>query len=331
MTHDKQKPHFHFLTPDLILSLAEQMLEIKVTGLCRPYKSYINRVYELQKSDGSGIVAKFYRPERWSKQALQDEHDFLTDLAKEEIPVLAPLTLKDGTTLGSYDNTHFTFFPKKGGRNCDEFSDEQWLELGRLLGRTHAVGAMRQPQERMILTPDKATRNHISFIIQGGFVPKELVHSFAEVTEELIELIIPLFLDIKLIRIHGDCYFPNIIYRPDESFYLIDFDDMAVGPPIQDIWMLLPGYAKDTRKELNLFIEGYETFFDFSLTDIRLIEPLRAMRYIHFTAWCAHQVADGGFSVVAPGWGTKEYWQTEINDLREQIEHIKQTLAEIAD
>ena len=326
MNKKNQTPHFHFLTPDVIIQLVEEECGLRLNSLCRPYKSYINRVYELQQEDGTGIVAKFYRPGRWSKEALQDEHDFLLELARAEIPVIAPLTLKKNKTLGTYDETFFALFPKKGGRNCDEFTTEQWLELGRLIGRVHAVGALSMPRDRITLTPESATRSHIDFIVNGNFISKELSQAFIDITHTLIELIQPLFKNKSLIRIHGDCHYANIIYRPNESFYLIDLDDMAIGTPIHDVWMLLPGYAKDSMRELNLFIEGYETFRNFDRTDLALIEPLRSMRYIHFAAWCAHQVADGGFSNLAPEWGTKAYWQKEIDDLTEQIALIQSEL-----
>jgi len=331
MKEGKQKPHFHFLTPDLIMELAEKALGVRLTSLCRPYKSYINRVYELQAEDGSGIVMKFYRPGRWSYEALSDEHNFLVELSEAEIPVIAPRIISGNKTIDTYDDTFFAFFPKNAGRNCDEYSPEQWLELGHLIGRVHAVGANRLPQDRITLTPERATRDHIDFITKGNFIFKDLSNAFTDTAHELINLIQPLFTDKPLIRIHGDCYFANIIYRPSESFYLIDFDDMAIGPPVHDVWMLLPGYVRDSRRELALFIEGYEMFRTFDRSDLLLIEPLRAMRYIHFTAWCAHQVADGGFSALAPDWGTKKYWQTEIDDLKEQIVHIKKSLEDEAE
>ena len=321
-----QTPHFASLTHEIIIGLAEKELGTRLTGLCRPYASYINRVFELAAEDGTGIVIKFYRPDRWSKEAIEDEHDFLLELAEAEIPVIAPLPLKDSKTIGGSGDIMFAIFPKKSGRNHDEFSLEQWLELGRLMARVHNVGARHLPKDRITLTPGSATRDHIDFITGRGLVPKELAGQFTDITEKLLGLIDPLFKDKPLIRIHGDCHSGNIIYRPDESFYMIDFDDMAVGTPIHDVWMLLPGYLKDSRHELNLFIEGYETFRDFNRSDLKLIEPLRAMRYLHFTAWCAHQVADGGFSNLAPGWGTNEYWQTEINDLAAQIGRIKDHL-----
>jgi len=320
------EPHFHFLTPDVIIRLVEEATGWRLTSLCRPYKSYINRVYELAREDGAGIVAKFYRPGRWSRAALLDEHTFLRELAEAEIPVIAPYLLTSGTTLGECTGTSFALFPKKGGRNCDEFSPDQWLELGRLMGRVHAVGARRMPQDRITLTPGCATRAYIDFIVRGGFIPADFAKEYTDTAAALITLIEPLFAAQPLIRIHGDCYFANIIYRPGESFYLIDFDDMAIGPAVHDVWMLLPGYVRNSRYELSLFSEGYETFMPFERRSLHLVEPLRAMRYIHFTAWCAHQVADGGFSVLVPGWGTRAYWRKEIDDLREQIALIKAEL-----
>ena len=173
------------------------------------------------------------------------------------------------------------------------------------------------------MTPDKSTRQHVDYNLHGNFIPPDLENQFERITESLIDEIKPLFENTEKIRIHGDCHFANLIYRPGESFYIIDFDDMAVGPPVQDLWMLLPGYLEDSLVEVDNFLEGYETFRTFDKRTLRLIEPLRAMRYIHYTAWCAHQVAEDGQTGVAPDFGTHEYWQREIGDLADQLERIK--------
>lgn len=318
-----ERTAFHALTPDTVISLVETALDTACTNLCRPLNSYINRVYELERADGTGLVAKFYRPERWSKDALQDEHDFLLELMEQEIPVVAPLMLQNNETLGSHENMYFAVFPKKGGRSFDEYNDDQWLELGRLLGRAHAVGAKKLPKDRITMAPHKSTRAQVDYVLNGNFIPSDLAEQFQKVSSALIDEISPLFKDIDMIRIHGDCHFSNLIYRPDESFYMIDLDDMAVGPPVQDFWMLLPGYANESLVEIDIFLEGYETFRNFDRRTLRLIEPLRAMRYIHYTAWCAHQVAEDGLSRVAPDFGSREYWQIEIGDLSDQLERIK--------
>lgn len=314
---------FHHLTPDLVLGLVEKALDMRCTNLCRPLVSYINRVYELEGEDGEGLVVKFYRPGRWSRAALEDEHEFLLELASREIPVIAPLVVQGNGSLGEHEGMYFAVFPKCGGRSSDEFSEEQWLEIGRLLGRTHAVGAGRIPEGRITMTPNKSTRQQADYLLAGGFLPKDIAPQFSGLVNELIAGISPLFVNTELIRIHGDCHFSNLIYRPGESFYLIDFDDMALGPPVQDFWMLLPGYREECFAEIDLFLEGYETFRDFDQRSLRLIEPLRAMRFIHYLAWCAYQVAEEGLSRVAPDFGSREYWQREIADLADQFALIK--------
>ncbi|OGQ96939.1 MAG: aminoglycoside phosphotransferase [Deltaproteobacteria bacterium RIFOXYD12_FULL_57_12] len=321
-----QQTAFHALTPDAVISLAETALGGRCTNLFRPLASYINRVYELQREDGSGLIAKFYRPGRWSGAALRDEHDFLRELAAQEIPVVAPLTLLDGTTLGCQAGMHFALFPKKGGRSFDEYNDDQWLELGRLLGRVHAVGGSRLARERITMAPDRSTREQVEYIlkgVKGGFMPADLVKEYRAIAESLVREISPLFAGVELIRIHGDCHFSNLIYRPEESFFLIDFDDMAVGPPVQDFWMLLPGRREESFAEIELFLEGYETFQRFDRRTLALIEPLRAMRYIHYTAWCAHQAAEDGVCRAVPDFGSREYWRRETGDLADQLQQIR--------
>jgi len=313
---------FSELTPDLAITLIERELGERCTGLCRPLASYINRVFELQLDGGEGIIAKFYRPGRWSREALLDEHEFLRELAELEIPVIAPRVFASGTTLGEHRGMYFTAFPKKLGRGCDEPSDDQWEELGRLLARVHNVGAIHPPRNRITMLPERSTRSNIEFILRSGCITGELRKEYEKAAQDIVELITPMFDGTELIRIHGDCHQANIVYRPGESFYLIDFDDMAVGPAVQDFWMLLPGHLTDSMLEVDLFIEGYETFRRFDRRTLTLIEPLRAMRYIHFTAWCAAQVADGGFARLAPGWGTQAFWRSEIADLRMQRDEI---------
>jgi Ser/Thr protein kinase RdoA (MazF antagonist) len=182
---------------------------------------------------------------------------------------------------------------------------------------------MHLPQERITMAPGGSTRTQVDGLLAGNLIPAEMRQEFKELTDSLITEITPLFERTRMIRIHGDCHFSNLIYLPGQSFYIIDFDDMAVGPPVQDFWMLLPGLKEDSWREINLFLEGYETFMDFDQRSLALIEPLRAMRYIHYIAWCAHQVSEDGESRVAPNFGTREYWQQEMGDLADQLERIR--------
>jgi len=325
-SHQKENNQvaFQSLTPEAVLTAVEGALGMYVSNLCRPMNSYINRVYELADEDGEGLIVKFYRPSRWSRHALQDEHDFLLELSRKEVPVIAPLPLSDSSTLGSLGEISFAVFPKKWGRSVDEYNDDQWLELGRLLSRTHAVGAARRPGARLTMVPEQSTRSQVEYILAHGNMPEDLHAEFYKLTETLIAEISPMFAETELIRLHGDCHNANLIYRPDESFYIIDFDDMVIGPPVQDFWMLLPGAPEESLVEIDIFLEGYRTFRDFDFRSLRLIEPLRAMRFIHYMAWCAHQVLEDGASVIMPDFGTREYWQREIEDLGDQLERIRE-------
>lgn len=315
---------FHQLTPDQVITLAEGELGEPFSNLCRPMNSYINRVYELESRAKQGFIAKFYRPDRWSPTALADEHQFLRELAAHEVPVIAPLLLKDGTTLGCYAGVYFAIFPKKGGRFGNEFTEDQWLALGRLLGRTHAIGALAKPGDRPTIHPSHSTRQHLDFLKSGKFVAPELAESFFRTTTELLAEITPLFAEREILRIHGDCHASNLIYRPGESFFLIDFDDFASGPAVQDLWMLLPDLPEKSLYEIDLFLEGYETFRSFDRRTLALIEPLRAMRFIHYQAWCAHQAEDLN-GPPTPEWGSLQYWRQELADLGDQLKRIRET------
>ena len=319
-----EHPAFDGLTPERVLETVESALGITCTNLCRPYNSYINRVFEVEDKAGNGLVAKFYRPGRWSVEALREEHDFLLELAAEELPVIAPLPLRQGGTLGQWGAVSFAVFPRKGGRCVDEFNEEQWLALGRLLGRLHLVGARRPAVHRNRIHPTTTTTAQVTYIRNSGLIADDLLDAYIRITGEIIAAITPMFDGIEAIRIHGDCHAGNLVYRPGESFVLLDFDDMAVGPPVQDFWMLLPGTLGDAFVETDLLLEGYETFRPFDRTSLRLIEPLRAMRFIHYTAWCAHQVVEDGAPTVVPDFGSRTYWQSEIDDLHDQLDRIRE-------
>ncbi|MDP3479369.1 MAG: serine/threonine protein kinase [Desulfoprunum sp.] len=320
---NKHEP-FTGLGPDLVLGLAEQALGVRCTNMFRPLTSYINRVFELEQVNKQGLVIKFYRPGRWSEAALLDEHAFLLELADQEIPVVAPLVQQNGSTLGSAQGLSYAVFPKRGGRSCDEYTDEQWLEIGRLLGRVHNIGALRAAPHRLILGPDHSAAEQLAYLLAGDRVQAELRDQLQEVSEAILSEIRPLFAGCEQIRIHGDCHFANMIHRPGESFILIDFDDMVTGPPMQDLWMLLPGDVSESFVEIDLFIEGYETFRPFDRRALRLVEPLRALRYIHYMAWCARQAQEDGDTRAIDGFGSREYWQKEIGDLKDQLLRIRQ-------
>ncbi len=318
---------FSELSPDRVIQWVEQALGRPASNLCRPLGSYINRVYDVQMDDGSWVVPKFYRPGRWSRDALQDEQDFLKELSEAEIPVVAPLVGVDGELLHEQHGLTFAIFPKKGGRALEEPTAEQWKELGRLLARLHTVGEQHAPRDRVRLHPEISSSQHLDFILEGEFPNPRVRDDYAEVADDILERIAPLFDDLATTRLHGDCHRANILGRPGEPFFLIDFDDMSVGPPVQDLWMMLPGQLRTSRAEMDLLLEGYETFRAFDYSTLRLIEPLRAMRIIHYTAWCARQKRDGGFARVAPDWGSTAFWRQETADLQRQRQEIEDALA----
>jgi len=303
--------------PEKVLNLAEEYLGAPCTNLFRPLNSYINRVYELLAEDGQQLIMKFYRPGRWSEQALEDEHRFLSLLQDKELPAVAPKTLLHGGTLGKSEEYLFALFPKFGGRSSDEFNDDQWMELGRLLARIHQEGALFKADDRPVMHPQKSTRRQQQFLLQSGLIQAEMTEVFQQVTDEMIELLTKYFEKGEHIYIHGDCHFSNVLQRPDHPLTLIDFDDMVYGPPVQDLWMLLPDVPQRAQAEIELFLEGYETFRSFDLRSLQLIEPLRAMRYVHYMAWCAYQAIEDGNVQVMENFGSREYWQQEIADLKD--------------
>lgn len=268
------------------------------------------------------MIIKFYCPGRWSEAAIMDEHHYLLELQEVEVPVVVPMNLKDDTSLGNYKGISFGVFPKRGGRSFDEFNEAQWGELGRLLGRAHLVGSSRPASSRITVHPLQSSRQQVDFLLESNLINDDLRPRFQQLTEQLIEQISPHFQNTESIRIHGDCHFSNIIHRPDESFYLIDFDDMAMGPPVQDLWMLLPALPEDSLNEIDLFLEGYEVFRPFDRRSLDLIEPLRAMRFIHYIAWCGHQAVGKSEIPVVRDFGSRHYWQTEMDDLEDQLVRI---------
>ena len=320
-------PHiFETLTPDRVLDLVEGALGCRCNGICRGRASYINRVYEVGLNDGAFVIAKFYRPGRWSRLALQDELDFVSELAADELPVVSPMPGKGGELLQLVEGLPFAIFPRCGGRPLEELTPADWQQLGRLLGRLHNVGARHPPHDRIILGPETSLAANLDFLLDGGFIPGALHDDYGAEVESIIEMIAPYFEGVPSIRIHGDCHHGNILHRPGEAFHLIDFDDMALGPPVQDIWMLLPGHPRESLAELDALAEGYEMFRPFDWSQLRLVEALRAMRYVHYAAWCGRQQADQGFVQTVPGWGTADYWGQEIAQLARQYAEIEATI-----
>ena len=324
------------MTPDAVINAVEAALGVSCANRCRPLNSYINRVYEVGLDerahvegvpDGGFVIAKFYRPGRWSREALQDELDFLTELHEAEVPVVPPLPGRDGALLHELAGAWFAVFPKKGGRPLDEPAPSEWPQFGRLIARLHAVGARHAPRDRVRLHPRHATLGHLRYILDSDTLAPQFRAAYETLVNDLVAEIAPLFDGVDTLRIHGDCHRGNVLHRPGEGYHLLDFDDMAVGPAVQDLWLLLPDRLSQARREMDGLLEGYETFHNFPYETLRLIEPLRAMRFIHYTAWCARQKADGGFTRLAPDWGSQAFWRQEIAELEKQRQELRDALS----
>lgn len=326
MSKNLKLPDFGDLTPDLMIHALEDVMEIPFTSLAAPLPSYINRVYEFQSEDSTRYIAKFYRPGRWKKEAIEEEHKFVLDCAEADIPVIAPLPSKSGKTVFETDQgVFFAVYPKRFGRELELHNDENWVRLGAVIARLHNAGASSHAESRLKLHPEVTTLSDINILLDGGFVSKTYRDVFKTVCFSIYDEICGVFEDIESIRIHGDCHRGNILERPEEGIMIIDFDDMMVGPPIQDMWLLLPDHLTNCQYEVDLLVEGYEQFRDFDDYMLNLVEPLRAMRIIYFLAWCSRQIDDFKFQSHFPDWGSDSFWRTEIGDLQTQLQIIKDT------
>ena len=322
---------FDLLTPYVAAQAVESVIATPVDGALTGYPSYVNRVYGFGAEDGRQYVVKFYRRGRWSWQAIDEEHRVVAACAAEELPVVAPLADGDGETLHAVTAADgeteqeflFAVYPKRGGRNFDADRDQDWLRIGALVGRLHAVMAGCAAGHRLTCTPRAATARFIEELSRAHVVAPDAADEFFEVAARAVDRIAPLFEGAALQPVHGDCHRGNILDRAAGGLLLIDFDDLMVGPAVQDLWLLLPGRAAESRRELELLLEGYEQFRAFDRRGLRLIEPLRLMRMIYYLAWSALQRRDPGFRSSFPRWGGAAFWAQEVEDLRTQLAVIE--------
>lgn len=321
---------FFDLTPDTVLDSIEK-LGLRTTGRCLQLSSMENRVYEVEievphsqvkNESDKYIVVKFYRPGRWSFDQIKDEHNFLFDLLENELPVIAPLKL-EGESIFKLENMniYYTLFPKKGGRAPDEFSQDDFSLLGRTIARIHNIGELHMAKNRITIDATSFGLRNLDFLKQSNIIPNNFKERYYHVVEQICQEITPLFQNVKNIRIHGDCHRGNIIKR-DESFYFIDFDDMLNGPAIQDLWLIIPGRDEESNRDFDRFIDSYETMRSFNYQEKNLVEPLRTLRYIHFSAWMAKRWDDPIFKINFPYFNSDQYWAEQISDLYDQLEII---------
>ncbi len=311
------------LTPDRILAAIEQA-GYTTSGSLLALNSYENRVYQVGMEDGGFLIVKFYRPARWDDATILEEHKFALELARHDIPVVAPLPDAAGQTLRHYQEYRFALYPRRGGR-APELDDPEHLRwLGRMLGRLHSVGAAQLFRHRPSLNIQTFGHDAVAFVLDQGFVPTELAHNYRQACEVLLEQISTQFEMLgayRRLRLHGDCHPGNILWT-DSGPHFVDLDDCMNGPAIQDLWMLLSGTRDDMRRQLDLLLEGYGTFFDFDPSELILIESLRALRILHYSAWLARRWHDPAFPHAFPWFNTPRYWEDQLNTLREQAERL---------
>ena len=312
-------PSYSSLTPDCVLNALES-LGLRCDGRLLALNSYENRVYQVGIEDSAPLVAKFYRPARWSNDAILEEHAFVQELVEREIPVVPALVI-EGRTLHEFDGFRFSLFPKHGGR-APELENRDTLEwMGRFLGRIHAVGALKPFQHRPELNIETFGVAPRDFLLAHNFIPPDLDAAWRSVAEQALEGVRHCYAragEVKMLRLHGDCHAGNVLWT-DDGPHFVDFDDSRMGSAVQDLWMLLSGERADMVRQMGDVLAGYEDFCEFDPRELHLVEALRTLRLIHYSGWLAQRWDDPAFKQAFPWFNTQRYWQDRILELREQI------------
>ncbi|MEM9175682.1 MAG: serine/threonine protein kinase [Myxococcota bacterium] len=309
------------LTPGRVLAAVEAAGH-RPSGHCFALNALENRVYDVRLEDGNHLVAKFYRPGRWSRETILDEHRLLAALTEAEIPVCAPLAFPDGDTLRTDDEVHFAIWPRTGGRSPDELGDDELGVLGRLMARIHTIAADLGARHRRPLDPEHGPLEALALLEDGDWLPPTCRDRYAEAVERLVAIYTERSRGVAVQPIHGDCHAGNLLHGPDGWFFL-DFDDMVVGPAVQDVWMLVPGRDAEADRQRRVLVDAYRTFRDFDARTFSLIEPLRGFRFVFYAGWIAKRWEDPAFPDAFPHFGTEAYWEDETRDLEALVERIE--------
>lgn len=324
-------PHpFEALTPDFILDAIEAQGFLS-DGRILALNSYENRVYQVGIEDSVPLIAKFYRPGRWSDVQILEEHQFCYELEAQELSVVTPLRNTEGESLLHYQDFRLALFPRRGGRAPDLDNPDHLYQLGYTLGRMHLVGAAHPFVERPVLDLASFGYNSIELIARD-FIPASLREAYLSLTRDLmlkIEAAFSLFDDLRYIRVHGDCHGGNLLWRDDVAHF-VDFDDSRMAPAVQDLWMLL-SESERSQRELQLaeVLAGYQEFADFDPRELHLVEPLRTLRMLHYSAWLARRWQDPAFPLSFPWFNTERYWGEHILQLREQLSALDEPVLRI--
>lgn len=296
---------------------AAEYAGFQVTGEFTQLNSYENRVFDIQLENHSHteidrVIAKFYRPARWSKETIEDEHEFLFDLKSEGISAVAPLTIKNSidrhSTIILHEGIFVSFFPKIKARMPQEILLPDFPSVGRLLARIHNIGSQKASTHRIEIGSDAWDNLKL---LQNWIAP-EVIHRYNQASENILDFLFEKLDFEQFIRIHGDCHRGNLLHD-GKQFFIVDFDDFCNGPEIQDFWMLLGGEFDNA--EQNAFVQGYEELREFPYWQMELIDPLRGLRIINYAAWIAKRWNDPSFPRLFPEFNTYRYWAEEVEAL----------------
>ena len=308
------------LTPDLVIDAVESAGYLSDARLLA-LNSYENRVYQVGLEDGEPLIAKFYRPHRWTRQQILEEHAFSQELVEADISVVAPIIDSSGKSLHEHEDFWFALFKRRGGYPPELDNLHNLFILGRTLGRIHAVGRATDFEHRLELSVERMMADNIAFLLEGDFIPQGLIPAYSSLAEDLLKSVSTLYGEVKprdLIRVHGDCHAGNILWR-DDTAHFVDLDDCVMAPAVQDLWMFLSGERHRRQLQIAELVEGYSEFCDFEPRQLRWLEALRTMRIVNYSAWLARRWEDPAFPRSFTWFNTERYWADHILELREQL------------
>ncbi len=320
---------FSQLSPDLVLDALEAQ-NYQADGRILALNSYENRVYQIYLEQGQILIAKFYRPERWTDAAILEEHRFSQQLAEAEIPVVSPLMDQHGQTLHNYGGYRFALFRRQQGRT-PELSDQNTLSwMGRYLGRIHQISQQQMFSHRPTIDLQHYGVQSRDYLKNHQCVPSHLQQNYFAVVDQALLAIADCYQSagpLSLLRAHGDCHWGNILWSEssvDAGPWFVDFDDARNAPAIQDLWMLLSGSRSEMQSQLACIVDAYTDFMDFDSRQLQILEALRTLRLLHYSAWLAQRWSDPAFPLAFPWFGSDSYWLERTQELREQIDLMQQ-------
>lgn len=321
--------HFFNLTPDKVLDAIE-LFSVRCSGRVVPLNSMENRVYEVEIENQQAKhayerfrVAKFYRPGRWSKEQILAEHSFLFELEQAEVPVVCPLKTEAGESVLMIKDTNifYALFPKVAGRIEPEISSKNLEQIGRQIARIHAVGSRMHGLNRISLSAQTYGRDALKELNKSKPIPVQLEDRYMQVAEQVVHKAEQALSGVKVQPIHADLHPGNVLWR-DLELRIVDFDDCLIGPVVQDLWLLLPGRGEEVTEQREALLRGYELMREFDRETLSLVEHLRALRMIHFSAWISKRWDDPSFQGVFANFKSERYWMEQIETLSEQLGYM---------